>query len=113
LNAILLGLLAIILGATLFTPLSELVQTLVDRVIYKRSYEYRRTLLMISSVLNRERNLDRLTDFLVETISKALSLKSIALYLAREGTLDEFYLLKFSGQTEFSLPTLKLNQGEI
>lgn len=56
LNAILLGLLAIILGATLFTPLLEMVQTLVDRVIYRRSYEYRRTLLLISSQLNRERS---------------------------------------------------------
>jgi len=112
LNAILLGLLAIILGATLFTPLSELVQTVVDRVIYRRSYEYRRTLLMISSALNRERNLNRLTDFLVETISKALSLKSIALYLAKEGSQEEFYLLKFSGPPEFHLKNLRLNQSE-
>jgi len=88
LNAILLGLLAIILGATLFTPLSEMVQTLVDRVIYRRSYEYRRTLLLISSQLNRERDLHRLASYLVETISKALSLKNLGLFLAREEQPD-------------------------
>ncbi|MCR4395830.1 MAG: ATP-binding protein [Candidatus Saccharicenans sp.] len=112
LNFILLGLLAIILGATLFTPLSELVQTVVDRVIYRRSYEYRRTLLTISSLLNRERNLNRLSDFLVETISKALSLKQTALFLAREGTNNEFYLLK-SSQPDPELHSLLLSQAEI
>jgi len=113
LNAILLGLLAIILGATLFTPLSELIQTLVDRVIYRRSYEYRRTLLMISSQLNRERNLNRLSTYLVETISKALSLKNIALYLAREGENNEFYLLRSLGEPEITVPVLNLSPNEI
>lgn len=112
LNAILLGLLAIILGATLFTPLSELVQTLVDRVIYRRSYEYRRTLLMISSTLNRERDLSHLSNFLVETISKALSLKKIDLFLAREGTGNEFYLLQ-SSDPEFEIRSLKISPLEI
>ncbi|MCX8159931.1 MAG: ATP-binding protein [Candidatus Saccharicenans sp.] len=116
LNAILLGLLAIILGATLFTPLSELVQTLVDRVIYKRSYEYRRTLLMISNVLNRERDLSRLSNFLVDTISKALSLKHCDLFLARENNPTEFYLLRSSepdlpiNSLSISLPEMELLQ---
>jgi PAS domain S-box-containing protein len=113
LNAILLGFLAIILGATLFTPLSELIQTLVDRVIYRRSFEYRRTLLMISSELNRERNLTRLTDYLMETIAKALSLKNIALYLARDGEKNEFYLLRSLGEPIINLPILKLSLAEI
>ncbi|MGB4705365.1 MAG: ATP-binding protein [Candidatus Saccharicenans sp.] len=112
LNAILLGLLAIILGATLFTPLSELVQTLVDRLIYRRSYEYRRTLLMISGVLNRERDLTRLSNFLVETIQKALSVKQIDLFLAREGVENEFYLLK-SSDPDFDLQLATLSPPEM
>jgi len=112
LNAILLGLLAIILGATLFTPLSELVQTLVDRVIYRRSYEYRRTLLMISSVLNRERDLSRLSNFLVDTISKALSLKQIDLFLARENNPTEFYLLR-SSEPGFEANSFALSHPEM
>ncbi len=113
LNAILLGLLAIILGATLFTPLSELVQTLFDRVIYRRSYEYRRTLLMISNELNRERNLSRLSNFLVDTISKALSLNKMAIYLAKEGTEEELYLLKSLGELGSELQNLRLTPVEI
>jgi PAS domain S-box-containing protein len=112
LNAILLGLLAIILGATLFTPLSEMVQTLVDRVIYRRSYEYRRTLLLISSQLNRERDLNRLVSYLVETISKALSLKSLGLFLAREDRPDEFYLLRAAGEPYLALPVVQLSPAE-
>ncbi|MDD8021196.1 MAG: ATP-binding protein [Acidobacteriota bacterium] len=112
LNAILLGLLAIILGATLFTPLSEMVQTLVDRVIYRRSYEYRRTLMLISSQLSRERNLDRLASYLAETISKALSLKKFGLFLTREGKIDEFYLLHSAGEPLLTSPVLKLNSAE-
>ncbi len=112
LNAILLGLLAIILGATLFTPLSEMVQTLVDRVIYRRSYEYRRTLLLISSQLNRERDLNRLVSYLVETISKALSLKSLGLFLAREERPDEFYLLRAAGEPYLALPVVQLSPAE-
>jgi len=112
LNAILLGLLAIILGATLFTPLSEMVQTLVDRVVYRRSYEYRRTLLLISSQLNRERDLNRLASYLVETISKALSLKSLGLFLAREEQPDEFYLLRSAGEFHLITAVVKLNSTE-
>ena len=48
LNALLLGILALVLGATLFTPLKKLFQSLFDRVFYRRSYQYRKTLLSIS-----------------------------------------------------------------
>ena len=79
LNAIILGVLAIILGATLFTPLKKLVQTLLDRAIYRRSYEYRKTLLFISKELSRERNLQNLSRSLLDSIANALSLRTIAL----------------------------------
>lgn len=113
LNAILLGLLAIILGATLFTPLSELIQTVVDRVIYRRSYEYRRTLLLISNELNRERDLTRLSQYLVGTIARALSLKNIALYLSRNNETNEFYLLNSLGQPEINVKVLNLSRAEM
>ncbi len=67
---------AIVLGATLFTPLKRLFQALLDRAIYKRSYEYRKTLLSITRDLSRERNLEKLAGSLLEAIANALSLKS-------------------------------------
>ncbi len=84
LNAIILGILAITLGAALFGPLKKLVQTLLDRAIYRRSYEYRKTLLLISREISRERNLQNLSTALLDSIANALSLRTIALYLADE-----------------------------
>jgi signal transduction histidine kinase len=92
-NALGLGVLAIILGATLFSPLKKLFQSLFDRVFYKRSYEYRKTLFSISRELSRERNLERLSQSLLEHIAKALSLRTIALLLPVEPDAPVFSVL--------------------
>lgn len=105
LNAIILGILAIILGATLFTPLKRLSQSLLDRAFYKRSYKYRKTLLSISKELSRERNLQKLSQSLMELIANALSLKCIALLLPVDYESNSFYILKSKGK----LPQLSSN----
>jgi two-component system NtrC family sensor kinase len=99
LNAIVLGVLAIVLGATLFTPLKKLFQGLLDRAIYKRSYEYRRTLLSITRDLSRERNLQKLAQSLLEAIANALSLKTLALLLADDNDRPGFKVLLAKGES--------------
>jgi two-component system, NtrC family, sensor kinase len=102
-NAIVLGILAIVLGATLFTPLKKLFQSLFDKVFYRRSYQYRKTLLSISQELSRERNLENLARSLLELIANALNLRNIALLLPGED--DPGALSVFSSRGEFvSLP---------
>jgi PAS domain S-box-containing protein len=81
LNVLILGLLAMVLGATLFSPLKKLFASLFDRVFYRRAYRYRKTLLSISQELNRERNLDKLSLSLLDLIANALSLENLALLL--------------------------------
>jgi two-component system NtrC family sensor kinase len=98
LNAIVLGILAMVLGATLFTPLKRMFQALLDRAIYKRSYEYRKTLLSITRDLNRERDLGRLAASLLEAIANALNLKRLALLLADENDRRSFQVLKTKGE---------------
>jgi len=98
LNAVVLGTLAIVLGATLFTPLKRMFQTLLDRAIYKRSYEYRKTLLSITRDLNRERDLGKLAQSLLEAIANALNLKRLALFLADENDRRSFQVLKTRGE---------------
>jgi PAS domain S-box-containing protein len=98
LNAVVLGILAIVLGATLFTPLKRMFQTLLDRAIYRRSYEYRKTLLSITRDLNRERNLGKLAGSLLEAIANALNLKRLALFLADENDRQSFLVLKTKGE---------------
>ncbi len=98
LNTIVLGVVAIVLGATLFTPLKKLFQGLLDRAIYKRSYEYRKTLLSITRDLSRERDLEKLARSLLEAIANALNLKSAALLLADESDPRAFRVLQTKGE---------------
>ena len=102
LNYLILGILAIILGATLFPPLKKLFQSILDRAFYKRSYEYRKTLLSISKELSRERNLQKLSQSLLELIANALSLKCIALLLPDDNRKNSFFILKSRGILPFS-----------
>jgi signal transduction histidine kinase len=98
-----LGVLAIILGATLFTPLKKLFQALLDRAIYRRSYEYRKTLLFISKELSRERDLHNLSHSLLEAIAKALAMKTVAVLLTEEDNPLSFRILGSHGE-EQALP---------
>jgi len=96
-NAVILGILALILGATLFTPLTKLIQSILDRAIYKRSYKYRKTLLSISQEISRERNLRKLSQSILELISNALLIEDIALLLPEEKIPGTFSVLESKG----------------
>lgn len=96
LRALILGILAIILGATLFSPLKSIIQAGLDRIIYRTSYKYRKTLLSISQEISRERNLQKLSESILELIANALSLEYIALLLPLD-TENNFYILKSMG----------------
>ncbi len=111
LNAIILGVLAITLGAALFGPLKKLVQTLLDRAIYRRSYEYRKTLLLISREISRERNLQNLSASLLDAIANALSLRTIALYLADETAPLQFQLLRSRGGADAAPRALAFDEA--
>lgn len=102
-NAVVLGILALILGATLFTPLTKLIQSILDRAIYKRSYKYRKTLLSISQEISRERNLQKLSQSILELISNALLIEDIALLLPGENDDGTFTVLESKG----NLPRIK------
>ena len=98
-STFILGILAIILGATLFSPLKRLFQALFDRFFYRRSYKYRRTLLSISRELARERNLNRLAHSLLDLMTKAFSLDKIALLVPKESG-SQLYLM-FASSNQF------------
>ena len=100
LKPLLLWILAIVLGATLFTPIKRLFQSLFDRFFYKRSYQYRKTLLSISKELGRERNLESLAKSMLELTANALSLRNIALLLPIENEPRAFSI--FSSRGEFA-----------
>ena len=101
-TVIILGILAIILGATLFSPLKKFIQSLTDRAFYKRSYKYRKTLLFVGKELSRERNLHKLSHSLLDLITHAISLKDIALLLPQEDNSHLFFILYSKGEFAFS-----------
>jgi PAS domain S-box-containing protein len=103
LNVLILGILAMILGATVFTPLKKLVSSLLDRFFYRRSYKYRQTLLIISKELSRERSLQKLSQSLLDLISQALSLKCLALLLPDTADSRTFILTSVKGDSQ-SMP---------
>jgi PAS domain S-box-containing protein len=109
LNALILGILAIILGATMFSPLKKLFQSLFDRFFYRRSYQYRKTLLSISKELSRERNLENLGRSLLELIANALSLRNIALLLPVESGSRTFAVLGSKGEFPALPPQLTMD----
>jgi PAS domain S-box-containing protein len=110
-NILMLGILAILLGATLFTPLKKLIQSLLDRFIYKRSYKYRKTLLNISQELSRERDLQKLSQSILELIANALTLEYIALLLPIEGENKKFFILKSMGKLPTSATLFAFNDS--
>ncbi|MGQ9672565.1 MAG: ATP-binding protein [Candidatus Aminicenantales bacterium] len=99
LNVLVLGILAMILGATLFSPLKKLLSSLLDRFFYRRTYKYRKTLLTISRELSRERNLDRLSQSLLGLIANALMLKEVALLLPETEESQTFRIVSSRGGT--------------
>ena len=99
LNVFILGILAMILGATLFTPLKELITSVFDRFFYKRSYKYRQTLLIISKELSRERSLQKLSQSLLDLIANALSLRSLALLLPERAESRTFLFFSHKGES--------------
>jgi two-component system NtrC family sensor kinase len=109
LNALILGILAILLGATLFSPLKKLFQYLLDRFLYRQSYAYRRTLLSISKELTRERNLERLSDSLLELIANALSMRSIALLLPSPADPAVLFVFRSRGDLPADLSQVRLD----
>jgi PAS domain S-box-containing protein len=98
LNVLILGILAMVLGATLFTPLKKLISSLLDRFFYRRSYKYRQTLLIISKELSRERSLQKLSQSLLDLITNALSLKSLALLLPEKADSRIFHFSRVKGE---------------
>jgi PAS domain S-box-containing protein len=95
-----MGILAIILGATLFTPLKKLISSLFDRFFYRRSYKYRQTLLIISKELSRERSLNNLSQSLLDLIANALSLRSLALLLPEGAGSRTFAVASVRGESQ-------------
>jgi len=85
-----LAFLAILLGATIFSPLYRVVQSMLDRLFYRSSYDYRQTLLQFGKRIAAERDLNGLIRTMTDLISKALSIDQLALLIPEGPKYDRF-----------------------
>jgi len=84
--------LAIAITALLSEPIRNWIQGRIDRLFYRRRYDYRHTLIEFGRELNAETDLDKMLTAVVDQLSRTLLVDRMAIFLA--GEQDGFVLAK-------------------
>ncbi len=100
--------LAIAITALLSEPIRNWIQSRIDRLFYRRRYDYRHTLVEFGRELNAETDLDKMLTAVVDQLSRTLLVDRMAIFLAGEN--DSFVLAKsfgiqHTGMLDFSFLT--------
>ncbi len=92
---------AIVVTALLFDPVRRRIQERLDRVYYKRRYDYRRTLIEFGRELNSETDLGKMLAAVVDRLSHTLLVERVAVFVAGAagGNGDGFALARAHGFT--------------
>src|SRR5271166_5023439 len=88
---------AIAVTAILFDPFKNWVQERMDRVFYRKRYDYRRTLIEFGRDLNSETDLDKMLTSIIDRLSRTLLVDRLAIFLSDPERPDQFYLAKSYG----------------
>ena len=90
---------AVVITALLFDPIKRAVQMRLDRVFYRKRYDYRRTLVEFARDLNSETDLRAMLSAVVERLSHTLLVDRAAVLLATDNPEDaeKFFLAKSFG----------------
>ena len=73
---------AIAVTALLFDPFKNWVQEHMDRLFYRKRYDYRRTLIEFGRDLNSETDLDKMLTSIVDRLSRTLLVDRLAIFLS-------------------------------
>ena len=90
---------AIVVTALLADPLRKWFQEKLDRVFYRKRYDYRRTLIEFGRELSSQLDVDRMLGSVVDRLSRTLLVARMAIFMARDDK-DEFELAKSFGVTD-------------
>ena len=88
---------AMIVAALLFEPLKNWIQERLDRVFYRKRYDYRRTLIEFGRDLSSETDLDKMLSAVIDRLSRTLLVDRIAVFLANPEQPEHFILAKSFG----------------
>jgi two-component system, NtrC family, sensor kinase len=90
---------AVVITALLFDPIKRIIQQRLDRVFYRKRYDYRRTLVEFARDLNSETDLRAMLSAVVDRLSHTLLVDRVAVFLASENAEDaeKFFLAKSFG----------------
>jgi len=73
---------AMIVAALLFEPMKNWIQERLDRVFYRKRYDYRRTLIEFGRDLSSETDLDKMLSSVTDRLARTLLVDRIAVFLA-------------------------------
>jgi two-component system, NtrC family, sensor kinase len=88
---------AMIVAALLFEPMKNWIQERLDRVFYRKRYDYRRTLIEFGRDLSSETDLDKMLTSVTDRLSRTLLVDRIAVFLAEPEHPEHFSLAKSFG----------------
>jgi PAS domain S-box-containing protein len=109
-NQWIIALVATLVAVLLAPPVKDAVQTLLDRAFYRDRYDYRRALVGFARDLNRDLDLNRLSERLVSRVVETLLVDRMALMLESEsGT--HFGSVRASGFGDAHPPALPKRSG--
>jgi PAS domain S-box-containing protein len=91
---------AMIVAALLFEPMKNWFQERLDRVFYRKRYDYRRTLIEFGRDLSSETDLDRMLSSVIDRLSRTLLVDRIVVFLAGPENPEDFSLAKSFGISE-------------
>ena len=88
---------AMIVAALLFDPIKSWIQERLDRVFYRKRYDYRRTLIEFGRDLSSETDLDKMLSSVTDRLSRTLLVDRIAVFFADPEQHEHFSLAKSFG----------------
>ena len=88
---------AMIVAALLFEPMKNWIQERLDRVFYRKRYDYRRTLIEFGRDLSSETDLDKMLGSVTDRLSRTLLVDRLAVFLAGSEQPEHFRLAKSFG----------------
>jgi len=117
-HASIIAILSTLVVILLFTPVKSKIQEGIERLFYRGRYNSRRALLRLSQDLNQDPELGRMTERLLEGVSDALGVSSIAVLLPEDGGFSIFRSIGCpEGKEKFYVPvggplSERLSRGE-